>query len=239
MSMCRALSCVAGKGCLLWPLCFLDKTLLAFVLLHFVLQGQTCLLPQVSLDFLLLHSNPLWWKGHCCLVLFLEGLVDLHRISKLQIFQHQWLGDRLGLLWSTTPWIWSTIAFWILVKPLHLRTMLSKWMRCTKNCTACSQHWSTERAQFFSTTKLDSILYNQCFKSWTNWATKFCLIHHIHLTSLQPSITSSSISITFCRENASTTSIKCFPRIHQILKHGFLHYRNKLTYFSLAKMCWL
>ena len=35
---------------------------------------------------------------------------------------------------------------------------------------------------------------------------KFCLIRHIHLTSCQPTTTSSSISTTFCRENASTTS---------------------------------
>ena len=42
---------------------FLAKLLLAFALLHSVLQGQTCLLLQVSLDFLLLHSSPLWWKG--------------------------------------------------------------------------------------------------------------------------------------------------------------------------------
>ena len=32
---------------------------------------------------------------------------------------------------------------------------------------------------------------------------------------------------------------KCFPRVHLILKHEFLHYRNKQTYFLLAKMCWL
>ena len=38
---------------------FLGKTLLAFDLLHFELQGQICWLHQVSLDFLLLHSNPL------------------------------------------------------------------------------------------------------------------------------------------------------------------------------------
>ena len=37
----------------------LKKILLAFALLHFVLQGQTCLLLQTSLDFLLLHFNPL------------------------------------------------------------------------------------------------------------------------------------------------------------------------------------
>ena len=32
---------------------------LAFDLLRFVLQGQICLLLQVFLDFLLLHSSPL------------------------------------------------------------------------------------------------------------------------------------------------------------------------------------
>ena len=37
----------------------LGKTLLAFALLHSVLQGQICLLLQVFLDFLLLHSSPL------------------------------------------------------------------------------------------------------------------------------------------------------------------------------------
>ena len=48
--------------------------------------------------------------------------------------------------------------------------------------------------------------HNQRFKSWTKWATKFCLICHIHyVTSCQPKTTSSSIS-TFCRENTSTTS---------------------------------
>ena len=32
---------------------------------------------------------------------------------------------------------------------------------------------------------------------------------------------------------------KCFPRVHWIPKRGFLCYRNKQTYFSLAKVCWL
>ena len=48
--------------------------------------------------------------------------------------------------------IWSITAFWISVKPLHLRSMLMKSMRCTTNCNAYSQHWSTERTQFFSVT---------------------------------------------------------------------------------------
>ena len=56
---CVEPSLVVGRGCLLWPVCSLGKTLLAFALLHSVLQGQICLLLQVSLDFLLLHSSPL------------------------------------------------------------------------------------------------------------------------------------------------------------------------------------
>ena len=59
MSMYRVFSCVVGRGCLLWPVHFLGKTLLAFALLHSVLQGQMCLLLQVFPDFLLLHSSPL------------------------------------------------------------------------------------------------------------------------------------------------------------------------------------
>ena len=43
----------------------------------------------------------------------------------------------------------------------------------------------------------DNMLHNQSFKDWTNWATKFCLICHIHLTSQQSTTTSSSISTTF------------------------------------------
>ena len=73
--MCIVISCVVGRECLLWPVCSLGTTLLAFALLHFVLQGQTCLLLQLSLDFLLMHSSRLWWKWHLFLVLVLEGLV--------------------------------------------------------------------------------------------------------------------------------------------------------------------
>ena len=44
MSMYRVFSCVVGRGCLLSPVHFLGKTLLAFALLHSVFQGQICLL---------------------------------------------------------------------------------------------------------------------------------------------------------------------------------------------------
>ena len=32
---------------------------------------------------------------------------------------------------------------------------------------------------------------------------------------------------------------KCFPRVHRILKHGFLCYKSKQIYFSSATMCGL
>ena len=59
-----------------------------------------------------------------------------------------------------------------------------------ENCDACSWHWSTERAQCFSMTGCDPVSHNQGFKSWTKWATKFGLIHHIHMTSSQLTTTS-------------------------------------------------
>ena len=86
-------------------------------------------------------------------------------------------------LFGTLLPVWSTTAFWILVKPLHLGNMLSKLKRCTENCNACIQHWSTEWAQFFPMTTFNHMSHNQHFKNWTNWATEFYLIHYIHLTS--------------------------------------------------------
>ena len=70
------------------------------------------------------------------------------------------------------------------MKPLHLRSMLSKSMRCTENSNACSLHWSTEWAQFFMTMP-NRTLHNERFQSWMSWAMKFCLTHHVHLTSHQ------------------------------------------------------
>ena len=56
--------------------------------------------------------------------------------------------------------IWSTTAFWILEKPLHLRSMLSKWMRCTKNFNTCSHYWQREMAKFFFMTMSNFTSHN-------------------------------------------------------------------------------
>ena len=57
----KVIICVVGRVCLLWPVCSLGKTLLAFVLLHFVLQGQSCLLLQVSPDFQFCNEEFIIW----------------------------------------------------------------------------------------------------------------------------------------------------------------------------------
>ena len=84
---------------------------------------------------------------------------------------------------------------------------------------------SVEWAPFFSVTTLDLMSNSQHFKTWTNWAVKFCLIcwiHQIssliHLTSWQMTTTSSIILTTFCREEASTTS-----RIQKMLSKSSLN----------------
>ena len=46
-------------------------------------------------------------------------------------------------VWWSAPF-WSTTAFWIPMKPSHLRSTFSKLTRCTKTCNTCSRYWSTE-----------------------------------------------------------------------------------------------
>ena len=109
LSMYRVVSCVVGRWCLLWLVCSLGKTLLAFIPLRFVLQSQTSLLLQVPLDFLLLYSNPLWSKEHLFLLLVLEYRVGLHRTDQLQLLWHSQLGHRFGLMWCWMVCLGNTV----------------------------------------------------------------------------------------------------------------------------------
>ena len=82
------------------------------------------------------------------------------------------------------------------------------------------------------------LLHNQCFRSWTNWAIKFCLICHIS-PYLSPT------NYLFFKHLDNFLQGKCFHKAENafqecwIRRHGFLWYRNKQIYFLLAKMCWL
>ena len=125
--------CVVGRDCLLWPAYSLGRTLLAFALLHFVLWGEICLLLQVSLDFLLLHFSPLWWKGHLFWVLVLEGLVALHRTNQLQLLHRYWLAHRLGLMWCWVVCLGNEqrlfCHFWDYTQVLHSDNKWNKWSK--------------------------------------------------------------------------------------------------------------
>ena len=148
-----------------------------------------------------------WWKVDFIQLMMTSSVVGLRRSPKA-LSQSQTLTKKKERSWSLFGGLlpmWSTTAFWIPAKPLHLRSMLSELIRCPQNYNVCSQHWSTIWPQFFSTTMPNCTWHNKCFKSWMHWAVKFCLICHIHLISCQWTTTSSSILTTFCRESASTS----------------------------------
>ena len=135
MSMCRVFSCGVGRGCLLWPVGSLGRTLLAFVLLHSVLQGQICLLLQVFLDFLLLHSSPLCWKGYLFWVLVLEGLVGLHRTIQFSFFSITGLIVKcliviFSIYLAVQLWMSHLTSLWLhflICKQSNNSTFLSSW----------------------------------------------------------------------------------------------------------------
>ena len=171
MSVCRVVSCVVGRGCLQWPVHSLGETLLAFALLHFVLQGQTYLLLQVSFDFLFFHSNPLWWKRHLLGILILKGLVGLHRTSQLQLFQlnYTWIIVMLNGL----PWKWTKIillflklypntAFWTLL--LTMRAQFSS-VQSLSHVWLFETPWTAVRQASLSITNSWNLLKLMSIKS--------------------------------------------------------------------------
>ena len=97
MSMCSVISCVVGRGCLLWLEHSLAKTVSLYTTSFCTAKPNLPVTPGISC--LLLHSSPLWQKGHLFWVLVLENLPGLHRTIQLKFLKHYWLVHRLGLLW--------------------------------------------------------------------------------------------------------------------------------------------
>ena len=75
-----------------WPLQSLGRILLAFALLHSVLQGQICLLLQVFLDFLFLHSS------------------SVQSLSRVQLFVTPWIAAHQASLFITNSRIHSDLC---------------------------------------------------------------------------------------------------------------------------------
>ena len=88
MSMCRVVSCVVGRGHLLWPVHSLGKTLLAFVLLHLYSKAKFACYSRYLLTSYFCILVPYDEKDIFFLVLVLEDLVGLHRTIQLQLLWH-------------------------------------------------------------------------------------------------------------------------------------------------------
>ena len=131
MSTCRVFSCVVGRGCLLWPMNSLGKSLLAFALLHSVPKVQNLpVTPGISWLPTFAFQSPVM-EGHLVWVLVLEDLVGLHRTVQLQLLQHYWLGHRLGLLWYWMACLGnkekSFCHFWDYTQVLHFGLFCWLW----------------------------------------------------------------------------------------------------------------
>ena len=103
------------------------------------------------------YNCDMWWKSRFYTTTSSDQLSGWTN-EKLQSTSqsHTYIKKKGSLsLFDGLPPVWFTTEFWIPAKPLHLRSMLSKSVRCTKNGNACSWHKSTERAQFFSTLPTD------------------------------------------------------------------------------------
>ena len=133
MSVCRVISCVVGRGCLLWP-AHSGKTLLA--LSCFILYCKTklaCHYRYLLTSYSEFQSPMMKTTGFLLLLAVLEGLVGLHRAIQFQLLWYQWLGHRLGLLWC---WmiclrnkLRSFFLFWNCTQILHFGLLLT--MRAT------------------------------------------------------------------------------------------------------------
>ena len=122
---------IVGWGCLLWPVCSLGKkkkkkNLLPFALPHFVCQDQTCLLLQVSLDFLLCIPIPYDEKYiFFFFVLVIEVLISLHKQVNFSFFGINVWGINLDycetVMLNDLPWKQTYIILSLL--RLHLSTL--------------------------------------------------------------------------------------------------------------------
>ena len=139
--------------------------------------------------------------------------------------------------------IWPTTAFWILAKPLHLRSMLNRsnemhWRKTAMPAASIGQqngpNSSPQQCLTACHTTNASKVEQIGLRSFA-----LSTIFIWPLTNQLPLLQSSPPLFVGKMLPQPAGGRKCFPRVYQIPKHGFLCYRNKQTYTSLPKMCWL
>ena len=177
MSMCRVVPCVVGRGCLLWPMCSLEETLLAFALLHFILQRPN--LP-VTLDILtscLCIPIPWWWKGHLFLVLALEGLIGLHRTGNISFF---------GIIgWGTELNYCDVELFALETNRDHSVVFEIPSKYCISNSFVDCESYD-----------YPFLLRDSCLYKWIEWSSESNLPIAIHLSSLIPKMLIFTLAIS-------------------------------------------
>ena len=199
------------------------------------------------LSSLILHNNNkpfLNWivcvtkSGFCAIPSSVVGPRSSKALPKAKLAPRK--GHGHCLMVCSQP-VWSIIAFWILAKPFHLRSMLSKLMRCTEKLQ-CLQLASVNR-------KGPILLHNS---TWPHAAQptfqKLNKLGYEVLPHLpySPNLLPTDYHFfkcpkTFCRKNASTANRKqkMLSKSLSNPEAQTSHYRSKQTYFSLAKMYWL
>ena len=128
MSMCRVFSCVVGRRCLQWPVCFLGKTLLAFAVLHSVLQGQICLLLMYFLTFYFCIPVP-YNENTSFIDLVLEALLVFIEPLNFSFFSISGWGidlDYCDIEWFSSE-TRSFCHFWDCIQVLHFRLFCWLW----------------------------------------------------------------------------------------------------------------
>ena len=99
MSMCRVISWVVWKECLLWSACSLDKIVILFPASFSTVRQNLPVILGISWLPAFAFKSLMIKKTSIFLVLVLKSVVGLHRTSQRQRLWHQSLGHRRGLLW--------------------------------------------------------------------------------------------------------------------------------------------
>ena len=128
----------------------------------------------------------------------------------------------------------STKAFWIMMKPLHLRSMLSKLITAMPIASSDQQkgpNSSPWQCQLH-------IAKPTCQK--LNKSGYEVLPHPPYSPDTNQLLLQISWQLFAAKSLPQPAEYrKCFSRVHRLLKHRFLCYKNKQTYFLVAKMFWL
>ena len=133
----------------------------------------------------------------------------------------------------TVWWSSASLIHYRILNPsetIIFETYAEKINQINQNCNACSQHWSKEGAQFFSMTMSGCMYTTNTSKVETIWLQSFAssTIFTWPPANQLPLLQASQQFSAGKKLPQPVGCRKCFPKVHRIPKHRFLHYRNKL-----------